>query len=84
MHHDFLAFDSRNSLISILLFSLVDACGRSGGLSIRWKPYCTVSLRSYSRGHIDELIEEDSDGKGGDVQVSMEHQRNKIELHRGI
>ncbi|GMI81993.1 hypothetical protein HRI_001868600 [Hibiscus trionum] len=40
----------------------VGAVGRSGGLSMGWKSSCNVSLRSYSKNHIDVLINDDSDG----------------------
>ncbi|GMI93033.1 hypothetical protein HRI_002972600 [Hibiscus trionum] len=40
----------------------VSAIGRSGGLSMGWKSSCIVSLRSYSKNHIDVLINDDSDG----------------------
>ncbi|KAA3469156.1 Exo_endo_phos domain-containing protein [Gossypium australe] len=41
----------------------VDSDGRSGGLSLGWSSDCKITLRSFSRRHIDVMIEEDSEGK---------------------
>lgn len=40
----------------------VDSNGRSGCLSMGWKSDYKVSLRSYSRRHINTMIDEDSEG----------------------
>ncbi|MBA0843394.1 hypothetical protein Goarm_000589, partial [Gossypium armourianum] len=40
----------------------VDSNGRSGCLSLGWKNDYKVSLRSYSRRHINIMIDEDSEG----------------------
>lgn len=35
----------------------MDAVGRSGGLCLMWKTHILISTRSFSKGHIDCLVE---------------------------
>lgn len=41
----------------------VDSDGRSGGLSMGWIDSYKISLRSYSRSHIDVIVEDDGMGR---------------------
>lgn len=41
----------------------VDSDGRSSGLSLGWRHGVTVTLRSFSRKHIDVVIVSDADDK---------------------
>ncbi|KAK5812753.1 hypothetical protein PVK06_028192 [Gossypium arboreum] len=41
----------------------VDSDGRSEGLSLGWNSDCKITLRSFSRRHIDVMIDEDLEGK---------------------
>ncbi|KAK8578801.1 hypothetical protein V6N12_069145 [Hibiscus sabdariffa] len=36
--------------------------GRSGELSLRWKDSISISLRSFSKHHVDVIVDEDSNG----------------------
>ncbi|KAH1092362.1 hypothetical protein J1N35_019619 [Gossypium stocksii] len=40
----------------------VSRMGTRGGLSLCWREGCLVTLRSFSRNHIDTLIEYDPNG----------------------
>ncbi|XP_073049618.1 uncharacterized protein [Primulina eburnea] len=57
---------------------MVDCKGKSGGLAMLWKELLNVSIKSFSSGHIDSIIQEN--GKGwrftgfyGQSDVSLRH-----------
>ncbi|GMI78310.1 hypothetical protein HRI_001500300 [Hibiscus trionum] len=60
----------------------IPSTGTSGELSIGWKPDCDVSLRSYSRSHIDIEIKEDNAEKG-DLQASVAALKRDIGASHG-